>query len=355
MPVEHYIYDGRNILAETDEFESIQATYTYEPKEYGKLISQNRTGNASYYHYDALGSTRKLTDHSETITDSYVYSAWGVTIEQSGSTINPFLWFGNIGYYWDEETEDYYVRARYYQPSVGRWLSTDPLRFIDNSNLYHAFFLNGLIDPSGMQIKVDGQGNNPESVTPSFKTLAEAQLPCKVEDHLCKCEDKDKNCSFSIFLTSQKTADGSIEVELTFESHPGRQEIYRTPFSKPKPLGDQCFGDFGRTGMGNLVVDTGKHTCEYTADMFQDPGGIPIKDKINKECFDILSVEQVQTNFQDPIIRQVNGVRLKFKPPIINISANFNIEAFCGCGGFDDLGRPKKRNETKIPVNVTFP
>jgi len=121
-----------------------------EPEEYGELISQHRGGKTSYYHYDALGSTRQLTDETETVTDSYTYNAWGEIIEQTGTTTNPFRWIGNVGYYWDEETQDYYVRARYYQPQSGRWMTQDPLMFADGVNLYLAYFVPNGIDPNGM-------------------------------------------------------------------------------------------------------------------------------------------------------------------------------------------------------------
>jgi len=152
MPVEHYIYDGQNILEETDEFGNTQASYTYEPEEYGELISQHRDGKTSYYHYDALGSTRQLTDETETVTDTYTYNAWGETIEQTGTTTNPFRWIGNVGYYWDEETQDYYVRARYYGSTIGRWSRTDLLDFSDGLNLYLAYFIPNKVDPSGHSI-----------------------------------------------------------------------------------------------------------------------------------------------------------------------------------------------------------
>lgn len=128
-----YVYDGQNLLQEYDETGEAQATYTYKPERYGELISQRRGEETSYYHQTALGSTRQLTDENEDVTDEYTYSAWGEMIEQAGTTENPFRWIGGVGYYWDEETADHYVRARYYQPRVGRWMSHDPLYFLEGN------------------------------------------------------------------------------------------------------------------------------------------------------------------------------------------------------------------------------
>jgi YD repeat-containing protein len=100
--------------------DEIQAVYTNEPQPYGNLISQYRKGPTlwlpSYYHYDALGSTRVLTDDAGDVSDTYVYDAWGNELAFSGSTINPLRWVGQVGYYWDESHGRFYIRARVYEP-----------------------------------------------------------------------------------------------------------------------------------------------------------------------------------------------------------------------------------------------
>ena len=42
-------------------------------------------------------------------------------------TANPFRWVGQVGYYFDDLLATFYVRARVYDPTTGRWLSQDPL------------------------------------------------------------------------------------------------------------------------------------------------------------------------------------------------------------------------------------
>ena len=126
-----HLWDFSNYLAETDEDNELQAVYTNEPEEYGNLISQYRRGPTiwvpSYYHCDALGSTRALTDQSGAATDTYLQDAWGNQVAVSGSTANPFRWVGQVGYYFDDLLATFYIRARVYDPTTGRWLSQDPL------------------------------------------------------------------------------------------------------------------------------------------------------------------------------------------------------------------------------------
>jgi RHS repeat-associated protein len=91
----------------------------------------------SYYHYDGLGSTRQLTDSDGNVTDTYTYDAWGESVASEGTTPNPFRWIGQVGYYYDMDTDEYHARERQYNPRVGRWLSQDPLH--DSWNrFYHA-------------------------------------------------------------------------------------------------------------------------------------------------------------------------------------------------------------------------
>lgn len=159
MPVTNYVWDpvDDNVIAETDVTDTTTAAYTHKPGHYGGLINQRRGTTDSYYHYDALGSTRELTNASETVTDTNMYDAWGANVSSSGTTVNPFRWVGRSGYYYDSETGTCYVRARIYQPSLARWISTDPLRFFDGDNLYQYVHNRPVIlrDPSGMSSRVD--------------------------------------------------------------------------------------------------------------------------------------------------------------------------------------------------------
>ena len=114
-------------LAEFNSSNVLKATYSQEPVQFGRALSQRRSTTSSWYHTDALGSTQALSNSSQVTSDTYLYDAWGNPITSTGTTINPFRWVGNVGYYFDSDTGLYYIRARTYQPIIARWTSVDPL------------------------------------------------------------------------------------------------------------------------------------------------------------------------------------------------------------------------------------
>ena len=143
-----------NILCEQDEDGNLLATYTHEPTLYGELISQNRQGTKSYYHFDGQGSTRALTDENGDVTDTATYTAFGEEVAHTGTTENPFRYGGAFGYYTDAAAGHVDVRARVYEPRIARWMSQDPLAFVDGFNRY-VFVLNSpptYADPSGLAV-----------------------------------------------------------------------------------------------------------------------------------------------------------------------------------------------------------
>jgi RHS repeat-associated protein len=182
MAVTEYIWDVENdsYLMETDEDGATQAVYSNEPSAFGGLVSQRRDGQTSYYHDDALGSTRDLSDADENVTDEYVYTAWGEPVVASGTTENPFRWVGRLGYYWDAATGTYYIRRRDYQPNTARWLSLDVFRYVRGPNRY-AYVDNepmGYGDPMGRD-RIVLERDIPKECPP---------CPCVGEDHDCFIE-----------------------------------------------------------------------------------------------------------------------------------------------------------------------
>jgi RHS repeat-associated protein len=139
------------------------AEWNMKPEMYGELVSQRRSGATSFHHFDALGSTDKLTDSNAATLAEYLYKAFGEQTVVSGSSPNPFTWVGRLGYYRQPDAADYWVRARIMKPGIGRWLTKDPelLRLVDSVQVlgseYYLYVLNRPAfanDPSGLSVLV---------------------------------------------------------------------------------------------------------------------------------------------------------------------------------------------------------
>jgi len=108
--------DYAQVLVESDGTNTVTYSYGHD------LLSQDRDGQISYYQYDGLGSTRALTDSLGTVTDRYDYTAFGDTLNQTGTTENSYRFTGEQ---YDAGLDQYYLRARYYDPGVGRFTQMD--------------------------------------------------------------------------------------------------------------------------------------------------------------------------------------------------------------------------------------
>jgi len=122
-----FIWDGQKLILETDGGGTTQAQFTLGQGVYGDLISQRRSSTSRWYHFDALGSTDRLTGADGSATDTYIYKAFGPLAASTGSTTNPFRYVGKLGYH-DQGSGPLYVRARWLRPTTGSWLSVDPVR-----------------------------------------------------------------------------------------------------------------------------------------------------------------------------------------------------------------------------------
>jgi len=116
------------------------------------LARRDASGTIAWYLTDHLGTVRDLVDTSGSVLDHISYSVYGkVTSESNPANGDRFKFTGRE---YDFETGLYYYRARYYEPTAGRFLSVDPLGFaagnenlfgyVDNSPL-------GSVDPDGEQ------------------------------------------------------------------------------------------------------------------------------------------------------------------------------------------------------------
>jgi RHS repeat-associated protein len=105
-----------------------------------------------------VGNTVAITDGSETVVNSYDYSPFGMIISESEGFAQPFKFVGKLGVM--AEGDFYFMRARYYDPQVGRFISEDPLGFDGGDvNLYVYGGNNPLlvVDPWGLESRPSGR------------------------------------------------------------------------------------------------------------------------------------------------------------------------------------------------------
>ena len=111
------------------------------------------------YHQDEQGSTAYITGRGRETENIYQYDAFGNLLEHKESLTSHVLYTGQQ---YDQETGQYYLRARYYNPVVGRFLQEDTYRG-DGLNLYAYCANNPVVyyDPSGHIQKEYIESQNP--------------------------------------------------------------------------------------------------------------------------------------------------------------------------------------------------
>ncbi|MCP3973696.1 MAG: RHS repeat protein, partial [bacterium] len=132
-----------HVVAETDGAGSLQAYYVRGDD----LLAVFRPmTEVRFYHADGLGSIRALTDDTETVTDRWIFSAFGELLEHIGEDPNAYLF---VGEQLDPSSGYYYNRARWLDPASGRFVSVDLFsgRPFEPSTLHK--YLYALSDPVG--------------------------------------------------------------------------------------------------------------------------------------------------------------------------------------------------------------
>ena len=107
-------------------------------------------GEQRYYHHDQLGSTRAITNTAGTVTARYTFDPYGNPAAGS-STVDSR--FGYAGQYTDRQSGLIYMRARWYDPAAGQFITSDPIGMASGeTNLYR--YAGGdpanRVDPSGL-------------------------------------------------------------------------------------------------------------------------------------------------------------------------------------------------------------
>jgi RHS repeat-associated protein len=148
-----YLQGSEGLLAELDPSGQVIRSYGWEPgRPYGTAaIFQRSGGEYFYYHNDHLGTPWQVTNSAgQVVWLASGYSAFGTVEISAGSGL--FQPWRLPGQYFDAETGLHYNLRRYYDPEVGRYVSSDPIGLAGGLNLYA--YVNGdpvnLMDPRGL-------------------------------------------------------------------------------------------------------------------------------------------------------------------------------------------------------------
>ena len=116
------VWDGDQIALELNGVGAVTNKYV---RGINLIYGDDGTGsNKKFYLFNGHGDVIQLTDNTGTVEKNYDYDAFGNEKNIDPNDTNPFRYSGGE-YYWDNETRDYYIKARYYDPTIGRFISED--------------------------------------------------------------------------------------------------------------------------------------------------------------------------------------------------------------------------------------
>ena len=158
----YYTLEGQNIIHTKVVTDALVEDTYYLYDEQGMLVGYQYLDNTYYYERDILGNIIRIVDKDLKTIVEYKYDAFGnftkelYTEVENAGTIEQQNHFYYKGYCLDKETGLYYCNSRYYDPSIGRWISPDDIGYLDyavigGSNLYVYCVNNPVmyVDPNG--------------------------------------------------------------------------------------------------------------------------------------------------------------------------------------------------------------
>ena len=115
-----YVWDGEQVVMELSKGGAVQKRYIRG----NDLVYADKGENTekTYYVTDMHGNVVQLLDESGNVTKTYEYDSFGNEVKPEKKDENPYRYCGE---YYDKETEEVYLRARYYEPGVGRFITRD--------------------------------------------------------------------------------------------------------------------------------------------------------------------------------------------------------------------------------------
>jgi RHS repeat-associated protein len=143
--VTDFVYDGLNPVKEAVGATTVNLLTGLGIDEH---LTRTVGGTTEYLLSEALGSTVALADGAGAVATEYSYEPFGILSASGTSSSNELQYTGREG----DGTGVYYYRARYYHPTLQRFVSEDPLEFAGGDLNLYAYVANnptGASDPTG--------------------------------------------------------------------------------------------------------------------------------------------------------------------------------------------------------------
>ena len=185
-----------NLLELVDSSGNVLARFTQTAK-IDETLSELSSGVTSYYQADGLASITSLSSSTGALANTYTYDSFGKLTASTGTIANLFQYTGRE---FDSETGIYEYRARYYDQTIGRFISEDPLQFDGDGNFY-AYTANNpvlYIDPLGL---VRYNFGPPRTVPVTGQTAA--ALNCL--EHCLQCLTNNNNLNLLVTGGAEQT------------------------------------------------------------------------------------------------------------------------------------------------------
>jgi RHS repeat-associated protein len=181
-------------------------------------LGENRAGTNYFYTKDHLGSIRELADDSGNIQAQYCYAPYGQPTKLQGSLDCDFQY---AGYFYEATSGFNLTRSRAYDPSLGRWISRDPIGE-SGGNLY-GYTANAPVnwrDPLGLYTQNPNGINCVGNACGMDSWIGPNTDPKKMESlekmmselgYTCKRVNSSRNCKGDVIVFTPHTEPGASD------------------------------------------------------------------------------------------------------------------------------------------------
>ncbi|MBU3134630.1 hypothetical protein KPL40_19705, partial [Clostridium gasigenes] len=125
----NYLFDGQDLMLESNDKGEVQNRYIKGNKYVSKIDSTNKI---SYYMYNGHGDVVQTIDEVGNVENKYKYDSFGNLTVSEEKSYNPIRYSGE---YYDNNIGLHYLKARYYNSKIGRFISEDSYEGEDSNPL----------------------------------------------------------------------------------------------------------------------------------------------------------------------------------------------------------------------------